>query len=191
MSPDTASTTEALLLGRGRPAHQAGEADDSLVALARGGDQAAFERLYLMHRDRVYALCLNLCGNADQAQDLLQETFVRAYRALPGFRGSARFSTWLHRIAVNLCRDAAHRQRRMAEPVEPAGPGESDRTETVHLVRAALAQLKPGHRTVLALRYGQALSYQEIAEMLDWSLPRVKVTLHRAKLAFKAVYEGE
>jgi RNA polymerase sigma-70 factor (ECF subfamily) len=61
----------------------------------------------------------------------------------------------------------------------------------VHLVRAALALLKPGHRTVLALRYGQALSYQEIAEMLDWSLPRVKVTLHRAKLAFKAVYEGE
>jgi RNA polymerase sigma-70 factor (ECF subfamily) len=177
---------EALLRQGGLP--YAETEGQSLIERARDGDAAAFEQLYLNHRDRIYALCLNLSGNREEAQDLLQETFVRAYQALPRFRGRSRFSTWLHRIAANLCCDAAHQQRR-AEELTPPHPESSPRpTETVERVRATLGLLPPRFRVVLALRYGQTLSYDEIAETLNWSLPRVKVTIHRAKRAFKEIY---
>ncbi|UCC68751.1 MAG: RNA polymerase sigma factor [Armatimonadota bacterium] len=170
----------------GDTAIQAQEAADSaVVARARRGDRAAFDQLYVKHRDRVYTLCLNLCGDRDRAEDLLQETFVRAYRALPGFRGRSRFTTWLHRIAVNLCHETARRSRRRADPPTVAADAN---TEVVDNVRAALMRLRPQHRVVLVLRYHQSLSYREIAEVLNWSLARVKVTLHRAKRAFKDAY---
>ena len=170
---------------RGDTAIQAQEADSAVVARARRGDTAAFDQLYVKHRDKVYTLCLNLCGNRDQAEDLLQETFVRAYRALPGFRGHSEFTTWLHRIVVNLCHEAARRSQRRADA--PAVAADAD-TEVVDNVRAALMRLRPQHRVVLVLRYHQSLSYREISEVLKWSLARVKVTLHRAKRAFKDVY---
>ncbi len=176
--------SEVLLSGSSRRGLEAGEA--ALVARARAGEAAAFEELYVRYRDQTYNLCLSLCADREEAQDLLQETFVRAYRSLPRFRGEAQFTTWLHRITVNLCHDNRRKQARPVAPApEPAWPRER---ETVEQVRAALAQLRPPYRAVLALRYGQALSYQEIAELLHWSLARVKVTLHRAKLAFKDVY---
>lgn len=168
-----------------RAGTRAREADSALVACAQRGDTAAFDKLYLRHRDQVYTLCLNLCGDREQAQDLLQESFVRAYRALPKFRGRSRFTTWLHRIAVNLCRDAARRSQRPPHRTPAARPAN---TATVDQVRTALARLRPRHRAVLVLRYMQSLSYAEIAEVLRWPLPRVKVTLHRAKRAFKAAY---
>ena len=166
-------------VGRGQ------EADSAVVARARRGDRAAFDQLYVRHRDHVYTLCLNLCGNREQAEDLLQETFVRAYRALAKFRGGSRLSTWLHRIAVNLCHEAARRRRRA--PVPPQVSANAD-PAAVDQVRVALARLRPPHRLVLVLRYMQSLSYKEISELLNWSLTRVKVTLHRAKRAFKEVY---
>lgn len=183
-----AGEMEALRLSEGKPADPLGGADTALSDRARHGDTAAFEELYRRHRDRMYTLCVNLCGDREQAEDLLQETFVRAYRALPRFRGRSRFSTWLHRIAVNVCRDAARWRRRHPEvaAVPESGPPESG--DTIMQVRAALVRLRPQHRAVLALRYSQSLSYQEIAETLDWSLGRVKVTIHRAKRAFKEVY---
>ena len=164
---------------------RAREADSALVARAQRGDGDAFDELYRRHRDHVYTLCLNLCGDRDQAQDLLQESFVRAYRALRKFRGEARFTTWLHRIAVNVSHETARRSRRRPDP-EPLAV-EAD-PALVGQVRAALVRLRPQYRVVLALRYHQSLSYREIAEMLNWSLPRVKVTIHRAKRAFKDAY---
>ncbi len=166
-------------------------AEEALVARARQGDAGAFEELYVSYRDRTYNLCLSLCRDSEEAQDLLQETFVRAYRSLPRFRGDARFSTWLQRITVNLFHDWLRKRRKEAElpaPVEAAPPDDS----SAESVCEALAHLSPPYRTVLALRYTQSLSYQEIAEVLGWSLPRVKVTLYRAKAAFKDVYtQGE
>ena len=164
---------------------RAGEADSALVARARRGDEDAFDRLYVRHRDQVYTLCLNLCGDRDEAQDLLQESFVRAYRALRRFRGEALFTTWLHRIAVNVCHSAARRNQHRADP-RPVATGPDP--GLVEQVRATLVHLRPRYRVVLALRYHQSLSYQEIAEMLNWSLARVKVTIHRAKRAFKDAY---
>ncbi len=173
-----------------RPSDWSLPSDEALVARARGGDVTGFEQLYLRYREHVYNLCLSVCGDREEAQDLLQESFVRAYRALPRFRGDAQFSTWLHRIALNLCQDALRRRKRTTElasslseqPMEPLG--------AAYEVRAALLQLRPRHRIVLALRYQQALSYQEIADLLRWPLGRVKVTLHRAKRAFKEAYLG-
>jgi len=91
----------------------------------------------------------------------------------------------VHRIAVNVCRDAGRRRRSTVE--ESSGSSGPDR-EMVERVRATLAGLKPAFRTALVLRYTLGLSYEEIGETLGWSLPRVKVTIHRAKRAFKDAY---
>jgi RNA polymerase sigma-70 factor, ECF subfamily len=159
--------------------------EEALVAQARRGERGAFDLLYRSHRETIYNLCLNLCRDRDEARDLLQETFVKAWRGLPKFSGKAAFTTWLYRIAINLCRDAARRKRREKTPLwEPPSP----EPEAIGQVRDTLLILRPAHRTVLALRYTDSLSYQEIADCLGWSLPRVKVTLHRARLAFKEAY---
>jgi RNA polymerase sigma-70 factor (ECF subfamily) len=163
----------------------------ALVAQARQGEGGAFDQLYQRHRDSIYNLCLNYCGDPEEAGDLLQETFVRAWRGLPKFSGRAAFTTWLYRIAINLCRDAARRKGRAQFPILELPVREP---EAMSRVRSTLLGLRPAYRTVLALRYTDSLSYQEIADCLGWSLPRVKVTLHRAKLAFKQAYlhtEGE
>ncbi len=178
------SAAEASLLSEGRARGHVRDECGALVVRARGGELTAFDELYRLHRDKMYTLCLNLCGDREQAQDLLQETFVRAWRGLRGFQGRSSFATWLHRIAVNVCRDAA-RRRREAPRREPEVA--ADR-ETVEQVRAALMQLKAPHRVVLALRYTLSLSYQEIAETLGWSMSRVKVTIHRAKSDFRNAY---
>ena len=175
-----AGEADSVLVAR---AHR--EADSALVARAQRGDEDAYDELYVRHRDHVYTLCLNLCGDRDEAQDLLQESFVRGYRALRTFRKEARFTTWLHRIAVNVCHSAARQNQRRAEP-RPVATGPSP--GLVEQVRATLVHLRPQYRVVLALRYHQSLSYQEIAELLNWSLARVKVTIHRAKRAFKDAY---
>lgn len=162
------------------------EDEVSLVTLARHGDGSALDTLYRQHRDRIYSLCLSLCNDRDLAQDLMQETFVRAYRALPSFAGRSSFITWLYRIAVNLSREVARRQKLAATPSQPQV--EEDR-ETIDRVRATLGCLREHHRMVLALRYTQGLSYQEIAECLGWSLARVRITIHRAKKEFREVYQ--
>ncbi|NIM04728.1 MAG: sigma-70 family RNA polymerase sigma factor [Armatimonadetes bacterium] len=159
--------------------------DAALVEYARLGNSSAFDQLYLRHRDRVYTLCLNLCGNHEEARDLLQETFVNAWRGLPKFAGRSAFSTWLHSIAVNVCR-AARRRRKVTEPTPVTVDDNPVLADCVH---DALALLQPKHRILLVLRYSQGLSYQEIGECLDWSLGKVKITLHRARLEFKEAYK--
>jgi RNA polymerase sigma-70 factor (ECF subfamily) len=179
---------EGRRLGGERRTSWAARAEAEVVARARRGDTVAFEQLYRAHRDRVYTLCLSLCGDAEEAQDLLQDTFLRAYRSRRQFRGEAQFATWLHRIAVNLYRDALRHRAREPVPAAPARPPDTEAAELAAQVRTALARLQPAHRIVLALRYSQSLSYQEIAALLRWSLPRVKVTIHRAKRAFRDTY---
>ncbi len=165
-----------------------GAGEGALVARARAGDASAFEELYVRCRDQTYTLCLSLCADPEEAQDLLQDTFVRAYRFLPSFRGEAQFTTWLHRITVNLYHDATRRKQRQAAAVPEPTPSREGGQETAGQVRAVLALLQPNHRVVLGLRYSQGLSYQEMAEVLHWSLGRVKITLHRAKAAFRDAY---
>jgi RNA polymerase sigma-70 factor (ECF subfamily) len=131
-------------------------------------------------------------GDREQAQDLLQETFVKAWRGLKGFRGRSAFTTWLYRITVNVCRDAARRKRKGAgDTARPVEAAPEQRAHAVARVRETLVRLRKPHRVVLALRYTLSLSYEEIAETLNWSLPKVKVTIHRAKAAFRRAYEAD
>jgi RNA polymerase sigma-70 factor (ECF subfamily) len=179
------AVVQDIRLTAGMPTSRRRQDEATMVARARQGDAAALDELYRRHRDQMYTLCLNLCGNRDEAQDLLQETFVRAWRGLPRFAGRCMFSTWLYRIAVNLSRDAARRRRRAPDFVPSARVAHDSPVDDV---RAALAGLQYPHRAVLVMRYFQSLSHKEIAECLHWSLSRVKVTLHRAKRAFKDSY---
>src|SRR5688572_22040324 len=110
--------------------------DEELVARSRGGDVESFNQLILRWERPIYALAYRVIGREEDARDVCQETFLRAFRALPGFKGEAKFSSWLYRIALNLCRDWIRKQRRaptlqMPEGVDPIemaserGPSES------------------------------------------------------------------
>jgi len=165
------------------------EEETALVARARAGEQEAVDQLYRSHRREIFGLCLNLSGNREEAQDLLQETFVRAFRGLPSFGGRCQFKTWLTRIAVNLARDLARRRHRRPEsPLLATLAAPDSDGGLIDLVRATLGCLEAHQRELLCLRYTQSLSYQEIGDCLGWSQGRVKKGLYRARQAFKQMY---
>ncbi|HEX6989287.1 MAG TPA: sigma-70 family RNA polymerase sigma factor [Bacillota bacterium] len=174
----------------------------------RSGDVSAFEPLVRRYERRVYSLALRYSGDRDDAYDLTQETFVRAFRALRSFRGDASFSTWLHRIAVNVCLDELRRRRsrpnaRLDEPLATEDgeavrqladddPGPQQRLEQKELgetIRQEIAALPAEYATVVILRDLQDLSYEEIAQVLDISLGTVKSRLHRGRAALRARFE--
>jgi RNA polymerase sigma-70 factor (ECF subfamily) len=164
-----------------------------LVAAARAGDRAAFDELVrLTHRD-VYRLALRLTANEEDARDVVQETYLRAYRGLRRFRGEARFSTWLYRITANCAathtaRAARHRHAELDEqtPIwddRPAVDPER-RAELLSLrseLDAALADLPPRLRAVIVLRDIYDLPHEAIAAELGISESAAKVRLHRAR----------
>ncbi|SFQ97836.1 sigma-70 family RNA polymerase sigma factor [Desulfoscipio geothermicus] len=173
-----------------------------LVKRSQKGDTGAFEQLVTMYQDRIYALSYQLTGNYADAQDLAQNVFIRAYRALPGFRNEADFGTWLHRIAVNLSINEKRRKKpdvSLDNPVQTdegemprlvASNGDSpeeayEKKEFSNMVREALWELSEEHRAVLVLREMQGYSYDEIAQMLDCTLGTVKSRINRARQALK------
>jgi RNA polymerase sigma-70 factor (ECF subfamily) len=176
------------------------ETDAALLARFVGGDAEAFDRLFLKYQDYVYNICLGILGNAEDARDCTQETFLHAYRGAKSFRGQSQFSTWLYRIAVNNCRGQLRKRPRtpvaswddpeletLADP-GPAPWREAEREAVGDEVRQVMAKLTPDYRTVLVLRYFHELSYEEMQQVLGWSLPQVKVKLHRARRAFANQY---
>ncbi len=174
----------------------------ALVAKAQDGDNEAFEQIVLLYQDRLYGLCYRMSGNHADAQDLAQEAFVRAYRALKNFRREADFGTYLHRIAVNLwlsTKQRNHNELSLDDPVLTEDgrlprqvAGNSRRPEEVveeaefnSMVREALSRLAREHRAVLVLREMEALSYEEIAATLGIAPGTVKSRLSRAREALK------
>jgi len=167
------------------------ENDAELVARARRGDEAAFEQLVLRHQRYAFNLAYRVIGNYAEAEDVTQEAFVRAWRGLPGFRGQARFATWLYRIVYNLCLNRLPRLRQellQAEPLEeavvnpaPAPPDVFEVQERLAFLHDELNRLPAKYRLVLTLRYLQDLSYAEIAAALDVPMGTVKTHLHRAR----------
>jgi RNA polymerase sigma-70 factor, ECF subfamily len=160
----------------------------SLIRRATEGDPGSFEDLYREHAGRVFALCARMCGDRGRAEDLTQEVFVRAWRQLDSFRGESRFSSWLHRLAVNVVLgDERHRVRRIdpaRAAVDPswldraasgAGPGRRADLE------AAIAALPPGAREVLVLHDIEGYKHEEIAEMTGRSPGTCRAQLHRAR----------
>ncbi|MFQ5724397.1 MAG: RNA polymerase sigma factor [Terriglobia bacterium] len=172
---------------------------------AQQGDAEAFERLYHLHKGRVYSVCLRMVGNPAEAEDLTQEAFLQLFRKIHTFRGESAFSTWLHRLAVNVVLMQLRRkvlpQVPLDEPVEvdDAGPGplrelgEVDARLAGSLDRLtledAVAQLPPGYRIVFVLHDVEGYEHNEIAEMLGCSIGNSKSQLHKARLRLRELIQ--
>jgi RNA polymerase sigma-70 factor, ECF subfamily len=159
-----------------------------LVQRARDGEVAALEELVRRHRDTAYRVALRICLNSADAEDAAQEALVRAWRALPRFRGEAAFSTWLYRIVTNVALSTVRRRREQptGELLEPAGPDLDPATAAEGRDKLAaawrvLATLTPEQRACWVLREVEGLSYDELADVLALSLPAVKSRLFRAR----------
>ncbi len=175
-----------------RPQAEAPDEQGWLTA-ARRGEPWALEQLYHCHQPRVYALCFRLLERTDDAEDAVQATFVRAFRALPRFRGESSTRTWLYRIATNEALSMLRRRRDGAELVEESArtPDGAPAVLERLAVRAALGRLTPEHRAILILRLWEDMSYTDIATVLGISLPAVKMRLNRAREQFRKHYEAE
>ena len=169
--------------------------DEELVARSIRGDAESFNQLILRWERPIYALAYRTIGREEDARDVCQETFLRAFRALPGFRGQAKFSSWLYRIALNLCRDWMRRERR-APVVQPpenvdlmelaaaAEPTESienvvARRDLMRAVEGVMATLPEEQRTAIILKEYHGLTFQEIADLVGCPLSTVKTRLYQ------------
>jgi RNA polymerase sigma-70 factor (ECF subfamily) len=172
------------------PAGPAG--DEALLEGCRRGEVEAFERLYALHGARMKSIARNLLGHESDAEDAVQEAFLKIYRGAGSFRGSASVSTWIYRILVNTCYDALRRRKRRAEDAltleAPAG-GEKTATAAAasgdHPLRIAIEQgvalLKPRQRDVFLLSAVEGFSHREISEVLDIPEGTSRTLLFEAK----------
>lgn len=174
------------------------EAD--LLAQAQTGDHRAFARLYSLHKKRIYSLCMRMVGNAAEAEDMTQETFLQLHRKIDTFRGDSAFSTWLHRLAINVV--LMHLRKKglslisMDEAMEPdpggspsRGFGARDLSLAGSIDRLALERavgdLPAGYRLVFVLHDIEGYEHHEIASMLDCSVGNCKSQLHKARLCLR------
>lgn len=164
------------------------EADDPAVDRARAGDDRAYEEVYRAHVGRVYALCLRMTGDAGEAEERTQDVFVRAWERLGQFRGDSRFSTWLHRLAVNVVLQARRTRGRRRAREQATSNLEHFGHEAVRAMpgtrvdlERAIAGLPEGARTMLVLRDIEGYRYQEIADLEGVALGTVKAQIHRAR----------
>src|SRR6266567_2864383 len=166
-----------------------------LVARARRGEEAAFEALFESHKRRVYSLCLRMTRNSADAEDLTQQAFLQVFRKIANFRGESKFSTWLHRLAVNEVLMHLRRQRPAAVSLDeneasqegsaPRQYLDNDRrllgtVDRIDLERA-IAKLSPGYRTAFVLFDLEGYEHHEIAQMMNWSVGNSKSQLHKAR----------
>jgi RNA polymerase sigma-70 factor, ECF subfamily len=164
----------------------AGSQEDALLKAARSGDAAAMERLLGQYETGLLSLSKGVLGRAEDAEDAVQETYLRALRSLGGFRGGSAFKTWLYRIALNVCLE----WKRARRPVETLT---DERVQTMNgpapdvlsrmRMASALASLMPRHRAVILLRELHGFSVAEIAETMRWPQNRVQNELYKARKA--------
>jgi RNA polymerase sigma-70 factor (ECF subfamily) len=170
--------------------------DDALVVQTRQGDSAAFEALIRLHQRMIFSLAYRMTGSAADAEDLTQETFIRAYRQIGSYRAASKFSTWLYRIAVNACLNWRARETLRAEVqsgwVETHGAPQlgaetaPDRNDTGRCVHAALLKLPAKQRAAIMLTAYDGLNHAEAAEVLgcsettvSWRIFVARKKLHR------------
>ena len=183
--------------------------EEQLIRRAQQGDNGAFEELLLLHQKKVYNLCLRMSANPDDALDLSQEAFLRAWRSLGQYQFEASFSTWLFRLTSNICIDFLRRKKRRQETsltesyddsdegaelsVPDAQPGPEQQAMTnetkIELARA-MEQLSPEHREFLQLRVIEDLQYEQIADILGVRVGTVKSRLARARLSFRKILKA-
>ncbi len=167
--------------------------DSADVALAAGGDRQAFERLYRTHANRVYSLCARMSGSRTKGEELTQDVFVRTWEKLPQFRGESAFSTWLHRLAVNVVLNARKTDGKHAARTDDGGAdieGWSEGTGApLHAERMdlteAIDKLPPGARRIFVLHDVEGYKHDEIAEIFGITAGGSKAQLHRARLLLR------
>ena len=176
----------------------AGEAE--AIERAKEGDPDAFSKLYALHKRRVYTLCLRMLGNVSEAEDMTQEAFLHLFRKIGSFRGESAFSTWLHRLTVNLVlmqlrkkglnlvsarRD--HQPLRRRRPKRDFGSRDQQLAGSVDRVtlERAVSSLPPGYRMVFVLHDVEGFEHNEIASMLECSTGNSKSQLHKARLKLR------
>jgi RNA polymerase sigma-70 factor (ECF subfamily) len=183
-----------------------GASDEELIARVLAGDDDSYRVLVERYSDYVYAIVIRIVGDEEDAADVAQKAFVRAHRALVGFRGDSKFGSWLYRIAVN--RALTHLQRRRRRPVtvdiaaypgevpnpsarrDPLGPAEQAlAAERRERVRGAVGALPPKYRAAVTLFYLEERSYQEVAEILGVPMGTLKTHLHRARAMLREALE--
>jgi len=184
-----------------------GKADDrALVDRAAQGDREAFGALVLRHQNRVFNVAYQVVRNREDALDVSQEAFAKAFASLSSFKGEAGFTTWMHRIVVNLAIDCLRRRRRgdatayddrlavpedgesgLAAPDDPAAAVESRQVQS--LLTRGIQALPPAHRAVLVLREIEGLSYDEIARAVGCNLGTVMSRLFYARRKLRKVLE--
>lgn len=169
--------------------------DEELVALSIGGDVESFNQLVLRWERPIFALAYRVIGREEEARDVVQETFLRAFRGIGNFRGQAKFSSWVYRIALNLCRDWMRRERRT--PILPSpegvdvielaaeqGPVESiedlvARNDMSKVVADLMTRLPEEQRTAIILKEYHGMTFQEIADLQGVPLSTVKTRLYQ------------
>jgi RNA polymerase sigma-70 factor, ECF subfamily len=176
--------------------------DEELVALARAGDPRAFEELVERHKHKAYRIAFDFARDREEAKDLSQEAFLRAYTHLGNFDGRSAFYTWFYRILVNVCLDYKRRKQRttieefnesVENQMEPSHGSQKPPSPDQHVIAtqlsrrvgAALEALPAKQRTAFILKNHQGLSIKEIAEMMQTAEGTVKVHLHRAVTALR------
>lgn len=169
---------------------------ETLVGRAQAGDGSAFEEVYRRAVGRIYALCLRMARDPQRAEELTQDVFVRAWERLASFRGESRFTTWLHRLAVNVVLQAGRtkgrresREELMEDPGEFMGRVHREMPGTRLDLEKAIASLPEGARTVVVLRDVYGYKYEEIARMQGVALGTVKAQIHRARKMMREVLE--
>ncbi len=173
------------------------EPSAEVVRRAQRGDEAALTELVLSQQNYVYSIAMGIFRNPDDAADLTQEAFIRLFRVLPTFRGDTRFTTWLYRLVVNLCRDELRYRKRRPLPAEDSEEalglvgetaswgdpeGEALQGDAQASVQAALQQLEEPYRLCLVLYYFRGLKYREIADITGWPLNTIKSHIRRGKI---------
>lgn len=169
---------------------------DSDVALAAAGDRRAFERLYRANVNRVYSLCVRMVVDRARAEELTQDVFVRAWDKLHQFRGESSFSTWLHRMAVNLVLNARKSDSRLRSKFEeqdeeqgldalPAASSQMIGAGEMLDLEAAIAKLPPGARRVFVLHDVEGFKHEEIAQQMGVTTGATKAQLHRARMLLR------
>jgi len=171
--------------------------EKNILYRAQHGDATAFEQLVDAYQGAVYRICLRTGLSSADAEDAAQDAFVKAWQALPQFRGDCQFSTWIYRLAANAAIDVARRQKRHGDTEDidelPITGGvdtpqqEMEKREAIENVRKALAAVKAEYRTVLILRYMQDLSYEEIGKALRLPPGTVKSCINRGKAELKEI----
>jgi len=170
--------------------------DEQLVELAVSGDREAFGEIVRRWERKIFALCFGMLGREDDARDAAQETFISAYRSLSGFRGDAKVSSWLHRIAVNQCLTFKRRAKTRSEeyldsedgseerifiaPLHNSPSRQAEQVERLRLVRTAVSSLPTDLRQVIVMKEFEEMTFQEISDTLELPLSTVKSRVYTA-----------